>query len=64
MLFDDALVVRLERRVTDEAEIPVFGMVQVGEAAIDQRAHEVERERRAFIAAQQELRDPARAPRP
>jgi hypothetical protein len=31
-------------------------VVQVGEAAVGQRAHEVERQRRALVAAQQQLR--------
>ncbi len=52
-----------ERRVAHEAEVPVLRVVQVGEAAVDQRAHEVERQRRALVAAQQQLRDRARAPR-
>ena len=40
----------------DPAEVPVFRVVQVGEAAVDQRAHEVERERRARVAVEQRLR--------
>ena len=34
-------------------EVPVLGVVQVGEAAVDQGADEVEGERRALVAAQQ-----------
>ena len=45
-----------ERRVLDEVEIPVLGVMQIGEAAVDQRADEVQRQRRAFVAAEQELR--------
>ena len=30
--------------------------MQVGEAAIDQRAHEIQRQRGALVAAQQQLR--------
>ena len=52
----DTLVRLAQLRVTHEAEIPVLGMVQVGEAAVHQRAHEVERQRRALVAAQQQLR--------
>ena len=33
-------------RVADPVEVPVFGVVQVGEAAIDQRAHEIHGHRR------------------
>ena len=53
---DDAAVVVGERRVLDEVEVPVLGVMQVGEAAVDQGADEVERQRGAFVAAQQELR--------
>ena len=53
---DHLLVLGRERRVADEAEVPVLGVVQVGEAAVDQRADEVERERRALVAAQQQRR--------
>ena len=34
---DDALVLGGERRVLHPVEIPVLGMVQIGEAAVDQR---------------------------
>ena len=46
----------IERRVLHEAEVPVLRVMQVGEAAVEQRAHEVQRERRALVAAQQQLR--------
>ena len=59
----DALVRVLERRVVHEAQIPVLRVVQVGEAAFDQRANEVQRQRRALVAAQQQLGVGARAPR-
>ncbi len=39
-----------------EAQIPVLGVMQIGESAVDQRAHEIERQRRALVAAQQQLR--------
>jgi hypothetical protein len=42
--------------MAQEAKIPVFGMMQVGESAVDQRAHEIQRERGALIAAQQQFR--------
>jgi hypothetical protein len=45
----------LERRVSHETEIPIFGMMQIGEPAVDQRADKVERERGALVAAQQEF---------
>src|SRR3546814_5292168 len=45
-----------ERRMLDPAEIPVFRMMQVGEAAIDQAAHEVDRHRRAHMAFEQTQR--------
>ena len=43
-------------RVTHEAQVPVLRMMQVGKSAIHQRAHEVQRQRRALVAAQQQLR--------
>ena len=51
---DDLLVLLDQRRMLHEAEIPVSRVMQVGEAAITQRAHEIQRERRAFITAQQQ----------
>ena len=45
-----------ERRVLDEVEVPVLGVVEVGESAVDQGADEVERQGGAFVAAQQQLR--------
>ena len=51
----------LERRMVHEAEVPVLRVVQVGEAAVDQRAHEIQRERGALVAAQQQRPDRARA---
>ena len=39
-----------------EAQVPVFRVVQVCEPAVDQRTHEVERERGALVAAQQQFR--------
>jgi len=45
-----------QRRVPHPVQVEVLGMVQVGETAFDQRANEVQRQRGAFIAAQQELR--------
>ncbi len=38
-----------------EPQVPVLGVVQVREAAVDQGAHEIQRQRRAFIPAQQQL---------
>ena len=39
-----------------EAEVPVLRVMHVREAAVDQRAHEVEGERGALVTAQQQLR--------
>ena len=51
-----AMVLVRERRVLDPVEVEILGMVQVGEAALHQRADEVERHGSALVAAQQELR--------
>jgi len=50
--FDDALIGVLERRLVHETEVPVLRVVQVGEAALHQRAHEIQGKRRALVAAQ------------
>ena len=55
-LVDHCLVVLRKRRVLHEVQVPVLRVVQVGEAAVDERADEVERERRAFVAAHQAAR--------
>src|SRR5437588_449416 len=52
----DPLVGVLEGRVVHEAQVTVLRMVQVGEAALDQRPYEVQRQRRALIPSQQQLR--------
>ncbi len=49
----DALVGILQLRVFDEPQIPIFRVVQIGKAAVHQGAYKVQRQRRAFIAAQQ-----------
>ncbi len=46
-----ALVLDGVGRVLEEAQVPVLGVVEIGEAAVDQRADEVERQRRAVVAA-------------
>ena len=51
---DDPLVLDPKRRMTDETEVPVLRVMQIREAAVDQRPDEVQRERRALIAAQQQ----------
>ena len=43
------------RRVGDEAQLPVLGMVQVGEAAVDQGADEVDGQAGAFVGAQEQV---------
>ena len=53
---DDSLVGLAQRRLVQEAQVPVLGVMQVGEPAVDQRPHEVQRERGALVAAQQQLR--------
>ncbi len=40
----------------DEVEVPVLGMMEVGEATVHQGTNEIERQRGALVAAQQELR--------
>ena len=50
------------RRMLHEPEVPVLRMMQVGETAVAQRAHEIQRQRGALVAAQQQRADPARAP--
>ena len=46
---DHVVVFVGKRRMRHPAEIPVLGMVQVGETAVDQRAHEVHRHRRTRV---------------
>ena len=38
----ELVVVRRERGLADEREVPVLGMMQIREPAVDQRAHEVQ----------------------
>ena len=52
----DPFVLKLERRMTDKTEIPVLRVMQVGKTAIDQSAHEIERQGSPLIAAQQQQR--------
>ena len=51
---DDLLVLLDQRRMLHEAEVPVPRVMQVGEAAVTQRTYKIERERGAFVAAQQQ----------
>ena len=51
---DDLLVLLDQRRMLHEPEVPVPRVMQIGEAAVTQRAHKIERERGAFVAAQQQ----------
>ncbi len=53
---DDLLIRVAQRRVAQEAQVPVLRVMQIGEAAVDQGAHEIQGERGALIAAQQQLR--------
>ena len=43
------------RRIGHEAQAPVFRMVQVGKAAFDQRANEVNRQAGPLVSAKQQL---------
>ena len=52
----ELVVLGRERGLADEREIPVLGVVQIREPAVDQRAHEVQRQRRALVAAQHQRR--------
>ena len=54
-LLDDAVVLADVAGAIGEREVPVLGVVQVGEAAVDQGADEVEGEPGALVAAQQQL---------
>ena len=53
---DDLLVLLDQRRMLHEPEIPVLRVMQVGETAVTQGAHKIERERGALVAAQQQRR--------
>ena len=53
---DDLLIGLAQRRMAQKAQVPVFRVMQIGEAAVDQRAHEIQGQRRALVAAQQQLR--------
>jgi hypothetical protein len=43
------------RRIGHEAQLPVFRMVQVGEAAFDQGANEVNRQAGPLVSAEQQV---------
>ena len=53
---DHVPVFVLQRRVLDPGQIPIFRMMQIGEAAVDQRTHEVHRQRRFRMRFDQALR--------
>src|SRR6202012_5738371 len=53
---DDLLIGIAQGRMAQEPEVPVLRVMQVRETAVDERTHEVERERGAFIASQQQFR--------
>jgi len=42
--------------VSDEAEIPIFRVVQICETAVDERSNKIDGERRALIASEQKHR--------
>ncbi len=58
---DDAAVIVCLRRIRGPIQIPILWMVEVGEAALHQGPHEVQRQGGSFIAAQKELADPGSA---
>ncbi len=61
---DHAAVLVGQRRMAYPAEVPVFGVVQVGETAVDQRADEVHRHRRTRVRLDHATRiGPARCER-
>ena len=49
---DHALIFRRERRMLHKREVPILRVMEIGEAAIDERSNEVERQRAAFVAAE------------
>ena len=51
-----ALILSRKRRVFHEIEIPIFRMMQIREATIHKRTHEVQRQRTALVAAQEQRR--------
>ena len=50
-----AVVFRRQGGVARPVDVEIFGVVEVGEAALDQGAHEVQHHGGAFVAAEQEL---------
>jgi hypothetical protein len=42
--------------MAQKTQVPVFRVVQIGESAVDQGAHEIQGERGALIASQQQQR--------
>ena len=53
---NQTVILGRERGLADEIEIPVLRVMQIREPAVDQRANEVQRQRRALVGAQHELR--------
>src|SRR5262249_17441652 len=43
------------RRISDKAQLPIFGMMQIGEAPFNQGADEVDGEAGAFVSAQEQF---------
>ena len=56
MRLDHARVFGGVRRVGHKAQLPVFRVVQVGKAAFDQRADEIDRQAGPLVGAQQQVR--------
>src|SRR5688572_27569024 len=53
---DDLPVGILELGVLEKPEVPILRVMHVREPAVDQRSHEVERQRGALVATQEQLR--------
>src|SRR5215470_13452444 len=51
----DSLIRILQRRVLDESEVPVLGVMQIGKAAINQRPDKIQGQRRTLVTTQQKL---------
>ena len=51
-----AVILVGESGMLGEIEVPVLGMVEVGEPAFDQGADKIQGQGRAFVGAQQKLR--------
>jgi len=53
---DELVILVRHRRLAHELQVPILRMMQICKTAIDQRTDEVERQRRALVGPQHELR--------